>query len=82
MLTAQKSKVYVNDQAYSVNIPIEFNLNAEEVYINKIGDVLMITPVSRLAETLRRGAEILATLPDEFMAEELPETIPAVREEL
>lgn len=72
----------MNNQTYSVNIPLEFTLNAEEVYINKIGDVLMITPVSRLAETLRRGAEILATLPDEFMAGGLPETVPAVREEL
>ena len=83
MLTAQKSKVFVNDQTYTVNIPKEFNLqSAEEVYVNKIGDVLMITPVNRLAETLERGAAILASYSEDFMRDGLPEEISAVREEL
>ena len=82
MLTAQRTKVFVNNQTYAVNIPPEFNFRAEEVYVNKIGDVLMITPVSRLAETLERGAEILASYSEDFMRDGLPEEIPAVREEL
>ena len=53
--------MFVNNQTYTVNIPPEFNFQAEEVYVNKIGDVLMITPVSRLAETLEHGAAILAS---------------------
>ena len=82
MLTAKKSRVYVNNKTCSINIPREFGLNAEEVYVNKIGDVIMITPVIRLAETLKQGAKILVALPDEFMAEGLPESIPALREDL
>ena len=42
----------------------------------------MVTPVIRLAETLKQGAKILVALPDEFMAEGLPESIPALREDL
>lgn len=76
MLAAQRVRVLDN----SLNIPQEFNFHAEEVYINKIGDVLMITPVSRLSETLERGASMLASL--DFMKDGLPEEIPAVREEL
>jgi virulence-associated protein VagC len=82
MITAQRSKVFVNNQTYAVNIPPEFNFQAEEIYINKIGDVLMMTPVSRLAETLERGAAILASYSEDFMKDGLPEEIPAVREEL
>ncbi len=82
MLTAQKTKVFTNDNMYAVNIPQEFDLNVEEVYINKIGDVLMITPVGRLAGALERGAEILAAFSPDFMAEGRPESITAIREEL
>ena len=82
MLTAQRSKLFVNNDSYAVNIPREFNFDAEEVFINKVGNVLMITPVNRLAETLERGAEILALFSDDFMNDGLPECIPAVREEL
>ena len=78
MLAVQKSKVLVN----TLNIPQEFNFDAEEVYINKIGDVLMITPVNRLAETLELGAAVLAEFSEDFMKDGMPEEISAVREEL
>ena len=82
MLTASRAKVYENNQTYAVNIPQELNFQAEEVYMNKIGDVIMMTPISRLAETLERGAAILASYSEDFMKNGLPEEIPAFREEL
>ncbi len=42
----------------------------------------MMTPISRLAETLERGAAILASYSEDFMKNGLPEEIPAFREEL
>ena len=78
MLAAQKTRISMN----TINIPQEFNFNSEEVYINKIGDIVMITPVSRLADTLERGAEILAMFAPDFMEDGRPDTIPAVRDEL
>lgn len=82
MLTVQKVNVSEDTMTRYVNIPQEFDFNAEEVFVNKIGDVLMITPVSRLAKTLERGAEILALYAGDFMEGGLPESIPVVREEL
>lgn len=82
MLTVSRAKVFENNQAYAVNIPRELDFHAEEVYINKIGDILMMTPVSCLAETLERGAAILSLYSEDFMKDGLPEEIPAVREEL
>ncbi len=78
MPSAQKSKIFVNN----LNIPQELNFDAEKVYINKIGDVLIMTPVNRLAETLERGAAIIAEFADDFMKDAMPEEIPAVREKL
>ena len=83
MLIASRANVFENNQTYAVNIPPELNFHAQEVYMNKIGDVLMITPVSRLAETFERGAAILASYSEDFMKDGkdgLPEEIPAVRE--
>ncbi len=40
MLTASRAKVFENNQTYAVNIPQELNFQAEEVYMNKIGDVI------------------------------------------
>ena len=79
MLMASRAKVFENNQTYAVRIPQELNFHAEEVYMNKIGDVLMITPVGRLAETLERGAAILASYSEDFMKDGLPEEIPAVK---
>ena len=39
----------------------------------------MLTPRSSLADTLRRGA---AMIPEDFMADGMPEAIPATRETL
>lgn len=83
MLTAQRTKIISTDKAYSINLPKAFNFNLdEEVYINKIGDVVMMTPASRLADTLERGAKILAEFAPDFMSGDLPESIEAIREKL
>ena len=78
MLTA---KIISTDKSYSINLPKAFNLNFnldEEVYINKIGDVVMMTPTSRLADALERGAKILAEFAPDFMSGDLPESIEAI----
>ena len=82
MLTAQRTKIIsTDDKSYSINLPKAFNFNFnldEEVYINKIGDVVMMTPTSRLADTLERGAKILAEFAPDFMSGDLPESIEAI----
>ena len=83
MLTAQKIKITSNDKAYSINLPKDFNLNLnEEFYVIKIGDVVMMTPAARLADTLEQGAKILSEFAPDFMSDSLPESIEAAREEL
>lgn len=77
--TMQTTRVFMNGRSQAVRIPAEFRFEEEEVFVNKIGDTLMITPRSSLAGTLRLGAELVS---DDFMEDGRPSEIPAVREEL
>ena len=73
------SKVFMNGRSQAVRIPAQYRFNDNEVFVNKIGDTLMITPIEKLAESLERGA---AMIPDDFMEDGIPDEIPVRREEL
>lgn len=79
-VATQTTKVFMNGRSQAVRIPAEFRFNMEdELFVNKVGDTLMLTPMSSLAGTLKRGAAMVS---DDFMVNGRPEEIPAVREEL
>ena len=73
-----KTKVFMNGRSQAIRIPAEYRFDEKEVFINKVGDTLMITPVAALKDAFDLGA---STLPDDFMEDGLPEEIPTVREE-
>lgn len=73
------AKVYMNGRSQSIRIPKEYRVNADEVYINKIGDSLVITPLASLAESFDRGAALLT---DDFLADGMPGEITVEREPL
>ena len=77
--TMHMTRVFMNGRSQAVRIPAEFRFEEEEVFINKIGDTLMITPRSSLADTLRLGSELVS---DDFMENGRPGEIPTVRETL
>ncbi len=69
----------MNGRSQAVRIPAEYRFEEDELFINKIGDTLMLTPKSSLMNTLREGA---ALVPEDFMADGRPDEVPSVREEL
>ena len=75
----QTTRGFMNGRSQAVRIPAEFRFEEEEVFINKIGDTLLITPKSSLADTLRLGAELVS---DDFMEDGRPGEIPSRREAL
>ncbi|MBR0463905.1 MAG: AbrB/MazE/SpoVT family DNA-binding domain-containing protein [Clostridia bacterium] len=79
MEASQTAKVFMNGRSQAVRIPAEYRFEEDEVFVNKIGDTLMLTPKSSLSSTLKRGASMIS---EDFMADGRPEEIPAVREEL
>ena len=75
----ETTKVFNNGRSQAVRIPKNYRFDVEEVFVNKIGDTVMLTPVTKLGETFDIGAALLT---DDFLAEGLPEDIPTEREEL
>lgn len=73
------TKVFMNGRSQAVRIPAEYRFEEDELFVNKIGDVLILTPVSAMAKTLEIGTSLI---PDDFMEDGRPEEIPSVREEL
>ena len=73
------TRVFTNGRSQAVRIPKEYRFKTDEVFINKIGDTIMLTPVKSLADSLLTGARML---PEDFFEEGRPDSIPAVREEL
>ncbi len=75
----ETTKVFTSGRSQAVRIPKAYRFTESEVYINKIGDAIVLTPKKYLAEAFRQG---IAMLEDDFMADGLPENIPTAREEL
>ena len=49
-------KLFSTDQNQVLEIPEEYSFTDEEVIINKIGDILLITPKSRAKDVFLAGA--------------------------
>ena len=69
----------MNGRSQAVRIPVEYRFEEDELFINKIGNTLMLTPKSALIHTLKEGAALVS---DDFMADGRPDEITTVREEL
>ena len=70
------TKVFTNGRSQAVRIPKEYRFNVDEVFINKIGDTVMLTPKKKLADAFERGAKMLT---DDFLSDGIPESIPSER---
>ncbi len=73
------AEVFNNGGSQAVRIPKEYRFDTEEVFINRIGETVLLTPKKDLAYMYDQGIQLLT---DDFMEECLPECIPSVREEL
>ena len=76
--TMQTTKVFMNGRSQAVRIPVEYRFDEEELFVNKIGDTLMLTPKSLLKNPLRQGASMVS---EDFMADGRPDEVAAVRED-
>ena len=61
MITA---KVFANGRSQAVRIPKEYRITEDEVYIQKIGDALMLVPKSKAVKLFR---ESLNDFTDDYM---------------
>ena len=73
------AKVFTNGRSQAVRIPKEYRFDVDELYINKIGETVVLTPVSALAEAFDNGIKMLS---EDFLADGIPESMPSKRLEL
>jgi antitoxin VapB len=75
----ETTKVFTNGRSQAVRIPKKFRFDVEEVYVNKIGETVVLTPVSALSDSFDKGIRMIS---NDYLADGLPESIPAERLEL
>ena len=73
------AKVFTSGRSQAVRIPKEYRFDVDEVFINKIGDTVLLTPVRSLAETFDEGARSLS---EDFLEDGVPAAKPSERIEL
>ena len=64
------AKVFTSGRSQAVRIPKEFRFDEDEVYINRIGNMVTLTPVKKLSEEFEEGARMLS---GDFLAEDIKE---------
>lgn len=60
------AKTFQNGRSQAVRLPKEFQFSGDEVYIQKVGDSVVLFPKDKLWETFLHG---LNGFTDDFMAE-------------
>ena len=73
------TKVFISGRSQAVRIPKEYRLPDEEIFVNRIGSTVTLTPVSKLAESFIRSLSLFS---DDFMQDGRPAQIETEREEL
>ncbi len=63
MMTA---KVFENGRSQAIRLPKECRFSADEVMVNKIGDIVILVPKMNKWESFMKAADMFS---DDFMAE-------------
>ena len=75
----ETTRVFTNGRSQAVRIPKAYRFDKDEVYINKIGDILVLTAKSALAKAFDQGAALLT---EDFLADGVPGSIDSPRVDL
>ena len=75
----ETAKLFVNGQSQAVRLPKEYRFSGNEVYIQKVGNAVMLFPKERAWETFLNG---LNSFTDDFFAEGRNQGVQAPRETL
>ncbi len=75
----QTAKVFTSGRSQAVRIPKEYRFDSEEVFINRVGDAIILTPISKAKKVFREG---LNSFSADFLAEGRPQQTSTKREGL
>jgi antitoxin VapB len=60
----EKAKIFMNGRSEAVRLPKEFRFKTKEVYIRKIGDMVVLMPKDKAWDVFQQGLEGFS---DDFM---------------
>jgi antitoxin VapB len=75
----QTARLFINGRSQAVRLPKEYQFKGENVYIQKVGNAVMLFPVDKEWETFLHG---LNGFSDDFMSEGRFQGADQEREEL
>ena len=75
----QTARLFNNGRSQAVRLPKEYQFKGENVYIQKVGEAVILVPVDKDWETFLHG---LNAFSEDFMAEGRLQEIEQAREEL
>ncbi|MDT3699820.1 MAG: type II toxin-antitoxin system VapB family antitoxin [Thermincola sp.] len=75
----ETAKLFVNGQSQAVRLPKEYRFSGNEVYIQKVGNAVMLFPKDRAWETFLNG---LNSFTDDFFADGRNQGVQTPRETL
>jgi len=75
----ETAKLFVNGQSQAVRLPKEYRFSGNEVYIQKVGNAVMLFPNDRAWETFLNG---LNSFTDDFFADGRNQGVQTPRETL
>ena len=58
----QKARTFMTGRSQAIRIPLEYRLPDEEIVINRIGDTITLTPVSKLGSAFCRASTVSQTI--------------------
>ena len=79
MIVMMTAKIFENGRSQAVRLPKEFRFSSDEVRINRVGDVVILVPMTSRWDSFAKAIDMFS---DDFMENgREPQTV-QVREEL
>ena len=75
----QTARLFLNGRSQAVRLPKEYQFNGEKVYIQRVGDAVILFPVDKELEVFMHG---LNNFSHDFMSEGRLQDIDQNREEI
>ncbi len=73
------TRAFTTGRSQAIRIPKEYRLPDEDIFINRVGNTITLTPVSKLRESFLQGLQMFT---DDFMADGRPPQMKTKRDTL
>lgn len=73
------TRAFKTGRSQAIRIPKEYRLPDEDIFINRVGNTITLTPVSKLRESFLQGLQMFT---DDFMEDGRPPQIETKRDTL